>query len=103
MFVAIVYINHDDSGPYDSHRDTKGWEAFLADTAEEAAAKAKLWADRWQLTPKVQPVQYDPATGTNKVPPPKYCGPYTILVGEVTKQAKAIEVELEKFDDPYSF
>lgn len=91
MFVAVVYFNHQDTGPYQSHRDTGGFEAFLGATKEQAVEKALLWARRWETTPKF--------TNNSLDPKPKYYGPYQVLVGELTEEAKTVKYELAEINN----
>jgi len=89
MFVAVVYKFHEDTFPK-SHRPEGGYEAFLGETEQEAVEAALTQAQRWELMPKV--AQFNLAT--NKYDPPKYYGPYQILVGELGKEAKRFSYKI---------
>lgn len=78
MFVAIVHKDQPDTGP-DSHRDTGGWEAFVGYTQEEAIDKAVAFVKVWETQ-----------LGSNGKPR----GPYRVLVGELTTEAKLSRYEL---------
>jgi hypothetical protein len=94
MFVAVIYFNHDDVGPYNSRRPTTGFEAVLAATKEEAAQKAQILARQWE---GVHPPYSDGWTNANAATKEKFYGPYRILIGELDTEAKS-PVELEHFD-----
>lgn len=92
MFVAVVYKHHEDTDPYDSHHTDGhgGWTCFIAPTAQEAADKAGVWAQRWQT-------EYKLKTGTDGVTIKKYKGPYRILVGELTEEGLLNQLSMKKF------
>lgn len=96
MFVAVVYKYHPDTEP-DSHKDHGGWESFLAETKEGAIEKAILAAQRWENQPKSKLDQ------TIKTVTTKYYGPYQILVGELTEEAKRTNYTVIKATDPFGF
>jgi len=85
MFVAVVYKYHADTDPK-SHKEHGGWESFLGNTKEEAIEQAILWARRWESAPKT--------SIRNPAGEAKYYGPYTVLVGELTEEAKRTEYTL---------
>jgi hypothetical protein len=92
MFVAVVYKNNEDTAP-NSHRDTGGWEAFVADTEEEAVKKALVHARAWESLPRFKEVAN--SFGPSSVKADGLYGPYDILVGELGKKVKRFQYETE--------
>ncbi len=87
MFVAVVYKQHPYTDPQ-SHRPEKDWSCFLGYSKEAAVEAAIVAVNRWELL-----TNYD---RDGKIKPPS--GPYQILVGELTEEAKRFKYEVTKLE-----
>jgi hypothetical protein len=79
MYVAVV-LGNDAEYTYESNRSYGDWSCFVADSKEEAAAKAMLAAAKWSL-------ELVPDRETHKQRLHRNA-PYRVFVGQLNEEAK---------------